>query len=749
MHMGKLAVTIIVAFLLVSSMPFATQRASGTLLGVELVASRYTGTNVYVPGETLDIILRGSIGDIYDIIIGSGNTTGLDLRLYQDISIGSSGSVGNNGTVKLQYTVPDELPDGLYRVDIYDSQATLYEPYQILPGGHENFEVRGYRFVIETDRAAYLGGDAVNIFWTANNIKDESLAYDGVGKIVVVSGTGQKLAEQLFSKAAGSYTYMLPQLIDPDPVYWVAGWFNDSAVNPERSQSAARSFDVGQLGVIVQLDAEVYAPGAIVVATVKTVATENRDNPSATNDPPEPSCDIEFQVGQKISGQYVPIAAYDREMVSDVHGYANCVFQLATSVADGTDFRVIVNATKGSRSWSGLEFFKISTSAGLSIVISLDKSQYTSGDVVSIGTTVTTIGSPGSTIYTYVYEIRDNRANGSLFARATASQAGFNYSIRSDFEGTLWISVTVDDGKGNKATVYKLLDVKYAVVLVNADLVRYVPGDSIRVGYSLVSRMMGSPSIYYEVLDADGASVSEGNATGGSFDFTVPNAPSASYTFRVMASEGGRLVYGEDSVEQMAGYVILMTFNRGVYAPGETIAVKYHIVSLGSTPMPATFQISYGLTNGPTKSTQTNASEGTLLYIIPVTLDEGDQVFWMYANGGGASNEIITIKDNPNPLWYTRIMDLPLVEILLIMLVLLCFVLIARNSRRMRQAEPSEPEEPSPSKATQPRPKRQSSSAPAYSVACDACSTAIEISTSKRPIEVMCPACGETQIVLK
>jgi predicted RNA-binding Zn-ribbon protein involved in translation (DUF1610 family) len=261
--------------------------------------------------------------------------------------------------------------------------------------------------------------------------------------------------------------------------------------------------------------------------------------------------------------------------------------------------------------------------------------------------------------------------------------------------------------------------------------------------------MMGSPSIYYVVLDADGASVSEGNATGGSFAFTVPNAPSESYTFRVMASEAGRLVHGEDSVEQMAGYVILMSFNRDVYAPGETIAVKYHIVSLGSTPMPATFLITYGLTNGPTKSTQTNASEGTLLYRVPDTIDEGDQVFWIYANGGGTSNEIITVKDNPNPLWYTRIMDLPLVEILLFMLVLLCFVLIARNSRRVRHAEISEPDEPSPAKQSQPRPRRQSSSTPAYSVACNSCSAAIEISTSKRPIEVMCPACGETQIVLK
>jgi predicted RNA-binding Zn-ribbon protein involved in translation (DUF1610 family) len=33
------------------------------------------------------------------------------------------------------------------------------------------------------------------------------------------------------------------------------------------------------------------------------------------------------------------------------------------------------------------------------------------------------------------------------------------------------------------------------------------------------------------------------------------------------------------------------------------------------------------------------------------------------------------------------------------------------------------------------------------SVTCRHCGKAIEITTSKRPIEVMCPSCGETQVV--
>jgi predicted RNA-binding Zn-ribbon protein involved in translation (DUF1610 family) len=735
MKTNLLMVVVVTTALFASSFALVPMGACGALTAVELVPSKYTGTDVYVPGETLDVILRGDFGDIFDVIVGSGNTTGLDLKLYDDVPI------GDGGTVKISYAIQPTLPDGIYRIDVYDSAGLSLQ-------GRANFQVQGYRFVIETDRAAYLGGDLVSIYWTANNIRDESLALDGVGRIVVYGSEDGKLAEHGFAKAAGSYTYQIPQLIEPDQDFWVSGWFNDTETNPERSQGDVRAFNVSQLGVVIALDSELYAPGGLVMASVRTIATENRDNPSLS-DPPEPSCLVELEVGQKVSGQYVVIEAYAKEMTSDSHGRADSVFQLALGLADGTEFRIRVNATKGPHSWSSTETFHVSSSAGLSIVLSLDKTQYTSGDTVMIGTAVSTIGSTASTIYTYVYEVRDANASGSLLARATISQPGFNFTIGNNYEGSLWISVTVDDGRGNKATVYKSLDVKFAVVLVNADVEKYSPGDSVRVRYSVISWMMTSPSIYYVVIDSDGASVSEGNATDGSFTFVVPAAPSETYTFRVMASQDGRLVSGEDTVSQMAGYVILMEFNRNVYSPGETIAIDYRIMALGGTPIPATFTLSYGLSNGPTLTIQTNASEGTLLYLIPETIDEGEQVFWISTGSGGTSAEVVTVIGNPNPLWHTRILDLPLFEIVLFLLFLLCLVLLYRSSRKRTASVPDEEPENAPQARPSSARSRKPASSPANAVTCNSCNGAIEISTSKRPIEVMCPSCGETQIVEK
>ena len=51
------------------------------------------------------------------------------------------------------------------------------------------------------------------------------------------------------------------------------------------------------------------------------------------------------------------------------------------------------------------------------------------------------------------------------------------------------------------------------------------------------------------------------------------------------------------------------------------------------------------------------------------------------------------------------------------------------------------PPPPPPSGPTQP------SAVGPMNVSCKHCGASIEITTSKRPIEVMCPSCGETQVV--
>jgi len=83
--------------------------------------------------------------------------------------------------------------------------------------------------------------------------------------------------------------------------------------------------------------------------------------------------------------------------------------------------------------------------------------------------------------------------------------------------------------------------------------------------------------------------------------------------------------------------------------------------------------------------------------------------------------------------------------VILGLLMLLAFILIGLMWYRLKpgMAGPKAPmEKPAP-----PPPSTAGPGPAPMTVSCKACSAPIEITTSKRPIEVMCPSCGETQMV--
>ncbi|MBI5001710.1 MAG: hypothetical protein HZB92_09370 [Euryarchaeota archaeon] len=727
------------ALLVLTIVPAGVRGAWGSL---EIVPSRYTQSNVYVPGEMMEIVLRAGPGETYDVIVAAGSVGGQNLALLDTIVIGSGGST------KVTYTVPVSMPDGNYTVEVlldHTNPGTLQEA--------RLFRVQGYSFEIETDMQAYLGGDPVTVFWTANNLKDGSLAPSGVGKIFVRNSAGDIVAQSDFASPAGSYTFNLSVLANTSLDYWVDGWFNDSATKPERVQNATKGFQVGQLGVITSLDRESYSAEGLVNTTVRTVVTDNQDSPNAT-DQPEKGCTVDIRLYRLDYGSYALMAEYNATLSTDSMGYARHILQLPRNLPVGTEMRMTATAKKGSHSWSDSEVFTIADMSSLSVVLAFDRSDYTSGQTIRVNTSVSQIGAAAGSVYTYVYEARDSQT-GVLVFRGTNTAGTANLTLSSDYEGTIRFKVTVDDGKGNKASAERALTILYARVFVNADVQYYEAGDTVRVTYQIVGKFQ-SPEVFYEVLDAEGAKVVEGNATGGAFSFTVPQAPSSRYEIRAIATQGGRLTVGSTTIQQSLGVSIALTFNRPAYAPGDTMFIRYRITSMTDSPLPPSLVLSYGLVNGQMLKLQTDAPEGQLLYQVPANIDEGTQMFVLSSDAGGAASEAIVIEKDTNPLWYNTIMGVPLTEWFLLLLVVISFAMYASLRTKMKRIESHEPHheviaakiEP---RAARPKPARAQPQhvvrSQAMSVACEFCGQNIEITTSRRPIEVMCPSCGETQIV--
>ncbi|MFO7618356.1 MAG: hypothetical protein R6W91_01670 [Thermoplasmata archaeon] len=710
--------------------------AAAGIVSLELVPGKYTGTSTYVPGEVMSIVITGDVeNEEFTVfsVMGEEATIG-------DITIPSSGSI------KVSYEVPN-VPDGDYLIRVKRTNGAIEK--------EAPFTVQGYVFKIETDRNAYLSGDEIRVFWTANNIKDQTLPSSGIGKIEVWSQnpTNPDIVERIleahrFNISAGSVSFKLPPIVNYSMRYYVDGWFNSSAVSPLRIQYSKAVFSIKRLGVLISMDKDQYTAGSLMRLTVRTFATDNPANP-ASQDAAEPMCNVTISIKKQamIQPTYGPIT-----LKTDSGGILKHIIALLDEAyAEGTVFELEIRAYKGINSISDSNTFEIVSSSSISIVLNFNRAQYASGETLFVNATASAIGETTSASFTYIQEIRATLANGSLLARDTQLHGNFSFSIPGNFEGLLWVKVTADDGAGNSASVIQQVSVTYALILVNANKDYYNPKDRIDVTYSIIGNMNSVPEIfyYYIVYDNDDNVVEEGVTSSGRFDFLIPDAPSSKYVFTVFASAGGRVVEGTDQVYLFSGYLLNLEFSREFYGPGDIIAVNYHIIEMGNSNMPASFLITYGLVNGPVSSLQTTDTSGTLLYTVPDDIDQGDQLFMAVCNFGtnvqASASEVLLIKSGANPLWHLRISDIPIFNIALLLLVLLSLYMAYRTRKRMKALETDGIYKKAPagdgilSKRTQ---EPQS-----HVMECVECGNPIEITTSRRPIEVMCPHCGEIQLI--
>lgn len=729
MNHSKIILALIISLAFVLTAITVPAPVKGAVTELELVPGKYTGTNVYVPGEVMDIVVHGDIVDeefeIYSVI-GEEQRIGGNIFIQESL------------TAKISYTVPD-APDGEYLIRVKrPNNATETEAA---------FIIQGYSFNIETDRDAYLSGDEMKVFWTANNLKDQTLPASGDGQIAIYNqtptgGIGLFLGPLQFDASTGSLPFTLPDIVNYTHNYFVVAWFNDTSNPPKRSQVSVSNFEIKRLGVLIDLDKNQYTAGSLLRMSVITLAAENQANPSILTDTEEPGCAVSISIKKEglVSATFPPVI-----LTTDSHGLVEYVVALNhIDFVDGATFNVEVTASKGVNSVFASDNFKISSSSSISIVLDFNRAQYASGENLFVNATAFSIGAVTNPSYTYIIEIRDNVGNGTLFSRDTQSTGDFSFEVPDNFEGWLWVQVTVDDGAGNSASVIQQVSVSYAIVLVNANKENYNAEDELSISYEVIGTLLGVPDTFYVIYDKEGSVVEEGTASNGTFSFTVPNAPSDSYEFYVFASAGGRVVHGTDSAELFSGYVLILDFNKAFYEPGEIMAIDYRIIVMGNADMPTTFTITYGLINGPEASLQTGEQTGRLMYLIPDNIDQGDQIFMASCDFGATSNEVVVVKENASLLRYLEIGGIPLFGIFILALLLFTIYVTFRTRSRVKSMQ-KKGLSASTGRDLSPAPKRTQDASSASRYQCVECGDPIEITTSRRPIEVMCPHCGEIQ----
>jgi hypothetical protein len=386
----------------------------------------------------------------------------------------------------------------------------------------------------------------------------------------------------------------------------------------------------------------------------------------------------------------------------------------------------------------------VQATASLSVQLLLNKLQYLSGDTIAATAQVFSTGTPS---LTYGWTVMDS-ATGNILANLAGGAATYSFAIPTTYQGNLIVSVVVNDGNGTTAYASATARVAFGYLALTLDKSQFNPGDTITATFSLQSNVITNPTYYWEVTDNGGATAAAGSTTGGTASFSTPSPASSRYTFTVTASQNGRTVSASQTATQIGGYFLSISLDRSSYNAGDTMTITYNLATRGTAVLPAQYHFYVTLYGVAYKYVDTTSNTGTLQMTVPAGTPTGDLLLYVAEGNTGAAIYNIVHVGPVNPL-VADVAGVPLFDILIFLLflvLLLAVILLWRRTgmgKAPAGAETGKPSTPPPP----PPPSQQGQAAGPMTVACKHCGASIEITTSKRPIEVMCPSCGETQVV--
>ena len=378
----------------------------------------------------------------------------------------------------------------------------------------------------------------------------------------------------------------------------------------------------------------------------------------------------------------------------------------------------------------------------LSVTLVLDRTSYVSGDNATA--TAIVYRTPGPANYTYDWTVRDG-VFGPVLATLSNGLSSYSYAIPTSYQGTLWFWVTVNDDTGLSQTTTAHADVAAGYVALTLDRSEYNPGERVTAYFGLRSNVITNPAWTYTVYDFEGTAVATGATNNTWFTFTTPNPASRLYLFTVTVSGNGRSATGSLTIPQAGGYVMSIALDRSSYSPGETIRVHVSVAARGTSSLPSQFRFVASLFfGGSSASAITTYREADLFLTVPGSLGSGDLLLIVNEFNTGAGGFTMVHVGPSGSFWSTDVGGVPAYAVALSLLVILLLVAVLAMWRRAgggMLGGPRGPPAPPPE-----GPVRAAPGSPMTAM-CRRCGKPIDITTSKRPIEVMCPSCGETQVV--
>jgi len=750
---------------------------------IRLVSNQYPGipSNWFSPGDPIAMELTNTVAgtdasgtDDHDVVLHTHcfrfalptcdwtqRISSFDL---DNVALDTAGRYSN--TYSGLYTTP--LADGEYTIWVgWDDYHTTQNNNRLLPpgnragnGGAFDFEVHLYTIDASFDRAAYLPGDIVTVFYTVTYVSDGSLvdSTDFQGRWEAWDPTGATLTGNTVpgTQPQGSFTFLIPGNAPVGDWYTANIWWNDTLTNGQTRHAtwtdsvwvdaldadvtlrspggpASSSFE---LDTTIQADVDVWVENTGVPVEKANVAIEVFEGVGSTKTPFSPRINGTFQTTKDGRVQYL--------------------FRADGRFTVGEQYTVEADSFKNTQKKTPIPsqiFSIVQIRNTISVGLTFNKETYLSDDSMTIRVnTAPPAGRPDAT----TFALRISSGGGRTFLNTVQTSRDFTWRVPRDFAGTVVVRADVYNALGDYGFLTETREVAFGLVVVNSDPSPYDAGDTIRTTYEFISEVIDNPIFYYEVRDAGGSLVAEGTPTAatnrtGSFTFIVPAVPADRYTFSVFASGSGLLVSGWDLAEVEPPYLLTITFDTQYYTAGSTVTATYTIEATGDDKLPTTLVFVYSIKDGPASTLQVSRGtsdtefSGTLTYVVPADTNEGRVEFnVLEIRSGARADEVLNVMPAPAPP-----PAITAIELVLLLLIVVLFVLVLLAMRRPRGTA-APPAGPAPGYGTAPPAGPQDTMVAGglgMSVNCRACGKPIEITTSKRPIEVMCPACGNTEVV--
>ena len=643
----------------------------------------------YYPGQDVQVKLVTSNED--DFYLQVVNNT------YEDFTNVSNQEVDDDGVWYYTWTVPSDMPDGVYWMNIrHESSDAIW--YQ------EPVWIAKYMLIADTDAYYVLPGETIAIVYDVVDIATLT-HYSGVSiewTAIYTDDEGDEVVDTgARDTSHGTFYYDVAE----DIALWsdieMTIWANES---DERSSEAWLWFTVGLLSADIDMDDGPYIPGDTVNVEVQAmVGSQNLAGAV-----------VDLMVEQNGS----ELVQYGSSgMVTDMAGVVEYEFTLSNDSAKGT-YVVTVEVSKLGFEVTRMATFEVQWNGWLSV--EMNKEYYYSGQMVTIDFEVIWNNQelPATSVYYAVY------GNGGLLESGNSTTGMAEYEIDDGFVGWLTVSaMTVLNGYylyGSDGA-----DVLVADVYVVAMKSEYRAGDTVTWAYHITG-MVSNATISYAITDDDGVRVAHSALPyemSGEIDLEVPEVdPSDWYTLEVTVDDGlGHVVSDSATAWLFANYEINIWldsgagFASGAYEPGATIVIGYSITAVGVDHLDLYTIWFYSDDDWVDHAVLVSEATGSFEFVVDDGAADGD--YWLYADlqdpvdGDWLSwDEVMySVKANQST-WDKSVGGLSLFEMLVLVLLLVMIILLIvvpflrgrmgaekpEKPRSMEHVPPPEPPEPEP-----------------------------------------------------